>query len=86
MNNSGKNFAIWIVVALVLVFLFNMFENGNTLRIVDGNNKVVREKVNILSSDGGIFYVPSLGKDIRIITGSNTGLIDGMTVNVIGQE
>ncbi len=28
MNNSGKNFAIWIVVALVLVVLFNMFEGG----------------------------------------------------------
>ena len=28
MNNSGKNFAIWIIVALVLVLLFNMFEGG----------------------------------------------------------
>ena len=28
MNNSGKNFAIWIIVALVLVVLFNMFESG----------------------------------------------------------
>ena len=28
MNNSGKNFAVWIIVALVLVLLFNMFEGG----------------------------------------------------------
>ncbi len=28
MNNSGKNLAIWVVVALVLVLLFNMFEGG----------------------------------------------------------
>ena len=28
MNNSGKNFAVWIVVALVLIVLFNMFEGS----------------------------------------------------------
>ncbi len=28
MNNSGKNFAVWVIVALVLVLLFNMFEGG----------------------------------------------------------
>jgi len=29
LNNSGKNFAVWVVVALVLVLLFNMFEGSN---------------------------------------------------------
>ena len=28
MNNSGKNFAVWVIVALVLVLLFNMFEGS----------------------------------------------------------
>jgi cell division protease FtsH len=28
LNNSGKNFAVWVIVALVLVLLFNMFEGG----------------------------------------------------------
>ena len=28
MNNTGKNFAVWVIVALVLVLLFNMFEGG----------------------------------------------------------
>ena len=28
MNNSGKNFAVWVVIALVLVLLFNMFDSG----------------------------------------------------------
>ena len=29
MNNTGKNLAIWIVIALVLVVIFNMFDGGS---------------------------------------------------------
>ena len=64
----------------------DMLENGNILRLVNNENIIKRHKVDILSSDDGVFYVPSLGRDIKIVIGTNSGLIDGMTVNVIGQE
>ena len=29
MNNTGKNLAIWVAIALVLVVVFNIFESDN---------------------------------------------------------
>lgn len=64
----------------------DMLENGNILRIIEEDGVIKRQKVDILSSDNGLFYVPSLGRDLRIVTGTNSGLIDGMAVTIIGQE
>ena len=55
----------------------DMLENGNILRLVNNENIIKRHKVDILSSDDGVFYVPSLGRDIKIVIGTNSGLIDG---------
>ena len=61
MNNSGKNFAVWIIVALVLVLLFNMFEGGKK---AEKSSKIpYSEFLNLVETDK-INDVSMIGRNI----------------------
>ena len=30
MNNFGKNIAVWVIISLVLVAIFNVFQSGSS--------------------------------------------------------
>ena len=69
MNNSGKNFAIWVVVALVLVLLFNMFEGGKR------DNKVA----NVAYSEFLKLVESDKINDVSIVGRTITGHLDDGT-------
>ena len=49
MNNSGKNVIVWVVIALVLVLVFNMFEGGSNQAKV--NSLPYSEFLKLVDSD-----------------------------------
>ncbi len=69
MNSSGKNLAIWVVVALVLVIVFNMFEGGK--RDVKTANVAYSEFLKLVESDNI--------SDVSIVGRTITGHLDDGT-------
>jgi len=69
LNNSGKNLAIWVVVALVLVLLFNMFEGGKR------DNKVA----NVAYSEFLKLVESDKINDVSIVGRTITGHLDDGT-------
>ena len=69
MNSSGKNLAVWVVVALVLVLAFNMFEGGK--RDVKTANVAYSEFLKLVESDNI--------SDVSIVGRTITGHLDDGT-------
>jgi len=69
LNSSGKNLAIWVVVALVLVIVFNMFEGGK--RDVKTANVAYSEFLKLVESDNI--------SDVSIVGRTITGHLDDGT-------
>ena len=45
MSNFGRNLALWVIIALLLVVLFNLFQPGTT----QNNAAYIYDKVDIIN-------------------------------------
>lgn len=61
----------------------DMLENNDVLRIVTKDNHIQREKVSIIGKEKNMIYVNSMGRSLNVVTGSVSGLIDDMKVEIV---
>ena len=86
MSNFGRNLALWVIIALLLVVLFNLFQPGNTQRaseqlaysdfIGDVNNGRVR---NVVIQGHNVTGALTDGTTFETYTPEDPALVDRLT-------
>ena len=75
MNNLGRNIAIWLVIGVALMALFNLFQTPSTTQSA---NKIAYSDFIASARNGGITEVLIEGKNLKGRTRENTTVVSYM--------